>query len=184
MDDRTRDELAGVVDLFGGLTRDELADALLELAFKRGQDVDEEAVDATIAAAIEDYYLVEVPERYILNADDPSRDAAGGTSDESDSDDADDSAAGLLVPGPVSFPTLPDAAEDLPHILDAPRRSIDREVFGASLVHQLEAEAADTDLDEERARYLLDVTYDAEAWASVDLTDVRDTLETRIDGGS
>lgn len=185
MDDRTRDELAGVVDLFGGLTRDELADALVELAFKRGQDVaelcsagsrtesddgNEDAVEATIEDAIHDYYLVEIPEHYVLDE----------TVESDDPDDVDC----ILAPGPVAFPTLPDGAEDLPHILDAPRRTIDREVLGASVVNQLDAEAEADDLDEERARSLLDVTYDAEAWASVELGDVRDTLESRVDGGS
>lgn len=168
MDDRTRDELAGVVDLFGGLTRDELADALVELAFKRGQDVDEDAVEATIGDAIHDYYLVEVPEHYVLD-------------EAVESDDPDD-IDHILAPGPVAFPTLPDGAEDLPHILDAPRRDLDRDVLGAAIVNQLRAEVDDA--DSERARDLLDVTYDAEAWASVDLTDIRDDLESRVDGGS
>jgi hypothetical protein len=178
MDDRTRDELAGVVDLFGGLTRDELADALLELAFKRGQDVDKSAVDATISAAVHDYYLVEVPARYVVTEHDGDADAAasGAAGGDTDADDT------ILAPGPVAFPTLPAGAEDLPHILDAPRRSLDREVLGVAIVDQLRAEVDDADAD--RARYLLDVTYDAEALASVDLTTVRDDLESRLDGGS
>lgn len=163
MDDRTQDELAGVVDLFGGLTRDELADALLELAFKRGRDVDESAVDDAITAAVRDYYLVEVPARYVL----------------ADATDADDI---LLAVGPVAFPTLPEGAEDLPHILDAPRRDLDREVLGAAIVEQLQREVGDADAD--RARRLIDVTYDAEAWASVDLDGIRADLETCVDGGS
>lgn len=174
MDDRTRDELAGVVDLFGGLTRDELADALVELAFKRGQDVDEDAVEATIEDAIHDYYLVEVPQHYVLDNTVESNE----TIDSDDPDDVDN----ILAPGPVAFPTLPDGAEDLPHILDAPRRDLDRDVLGAAIVNQLRAEVDDADSD--RARDLLDVTYDAEAWASVDLTGIRDDLEARVDGGS
>jgi len=175
MDDRTRDELAGVVDLFGGMTRDELADALLELAFKRGQDVDEDAVEATISDAIEDYYLVEIPAEYVLDHD---------AEDENPHDDGQDPADMILVPGPAAFPTLPEGGEDLPHILDAPRRTIDREVLGASIVNQLQAEAEADHVDDERARYVIDVTYDAEAWASVDLGAVRDSLESCIDGGS
>ena len=38
------DELAGVVDLFGALTPSELESALEELAFKRGESVDSDAV--------------------------------------------------------------------------------------------------------------------------------------------
>ena len=173
MDDRTRDELAGVVDLFGGLTRDELADALVELAFKRGQDVNEDAVEATIQNAIHDYYLVEVPEHYVLDTAESTE-----TIESDDPDDVDT----ILVPGPVAFPTLPEGAEDLPHILDAPRRDLDRGVLGAAIVNQLRGEVDDA--DGERARDLIDVTYDAEAWASVDLTEVRDDLESRVDGGS
>lgn len=179
MDDRTRDELAGVVDLFGGLTRDELADALLELAFKRGQSVaelyptdsgaadqgDEAVVDAAIDAAIHDFYLVEIPERYVI--DEPESHGEGDT---------------ILAPGPVAFPTLPDGAEDLPHILDTPRRDLDRDVLGAAIVNRFRGEVPDA--DPERARYLLDVTYDAETWANVDLSGVRTDLESRLDGGS
>lgn len=182
MDDRTRDELAGVVDLFGGLTHDELADALVELAFKRGQDVNEGAVETTIEKAIYDYYLVEIPEQYVVDDSVEASDTVE-SNDSVESDEPGDVDT-ILVPGPVAFPTLPDDAEDLPHILDAPRRTIDRDVLGASIVNQLDAEAGSEDLDDERARSLLDVTYDAEAWASVDLGDVRDTLESRVDGGS
>ena len=179
MDDRTRDELAGVVDLFGGLTYDELADALVELAFKRGQDVNEDAVESTIDAAIDDYYLVEIPAGYVVDVEATADETAATDGQTPPADDTE-----ILVPGPVAFPSLPDGAEDLPHILDAPRRTIDREVLGASIVNQLDGEASADDLDDERARLLIDVTYDAEAWASVDLGDVRDTLESRVDGGS
>lgn len=186
MDDRTQDELAGVVDLFGGLTRDELADALLELAFKRGQAVDAEAVDDAIGQAVHDYYLVEIPAGYVLD-DDAEPGPGAGVSDGDESGaagDKPDDDEMILVPGPVAFPTLPEGGEDLPHILDAPRRSIDRDVLGASIVNQLQAEADADHVDGERAHYLIDVTYDAEAWASIDLGDVRDTLESCIDGGS
>jgi hypothetical protein len=156
--DGTRDELAGVVDLFGGLTREELADALLELAFRRGQEVEEDAVDAEIEAAIEDYHLVPV---------------------ERDEDT-------LLAPGPVAFPTMPDDAEDLPHILDVERRHLDREDLATAVRERLDAEAEelaaadDSTENADRATYLIDVTYDAEAWAPVDLEDVR----TKLDDGA
>jgi hypothetical protein len=153
--DGTRDELAGVVDLFGGLTREELADALLELAFRRGQEVEEDAVDAEIEAAIRDYHLVPV------ERDDET----------------------LLAPGPVAFPTIPEDGEDLPHILNVERRQLDREDLATAVRTNLESEAdelaaADDSAEtEERARYLIDVTYDAEAWAPVDLAAVRAKLD-------
>ncbi|WP_232687346.1 DUF7109 family protein [Halobacterium zhouii] len=138
------DELAGIVDLFGGLTRSELERALDELAFKRGDEPDDpgEGVDA----ALHEYYLVEV-----------------------EYEDAT-----LLAPGPVAFPELPEYGPDLPHILDVERRDVDREVLAAAVRERLESEVAEADGD--RAEYLLDVTYDAEAWAPLDLDDVREDL--------
>ncbi|UPM42436.1 DUF7109 family protein [Halocatena salina] len=50
------DELAGIVDLFGVLTRNELNDALVELAFKRGEDPPNGAL---IDSAVTSYHLVE-----------------------------------------------------------------------------------------------------------------------------
>lgn len=50
------DELAGVVDLFRVLTRDELDDALTELAFKRGEDP---PAGSIVEDAVVSYHLVE-----------------------------------------------------------------------------------------------------------------------------
>jgi len=141
------DELAGVADLFGALTRRELHDALEELAFKRGDDFDADDADEAVMDALRDYYLVAV-----------------------DREDGDR----VLAPGPVAFPELPEHAGDLPHILDVERRDLDRETLAAAVRARLETDAADA--DDERARYLVDVTYDAEAWAPVDLADVRESL--------
>ncbi|MFC7166766.1 DUF7109 family protein [Halospeciosus flavus] len=156
--DRTKDELAGVVDLFGGLTRDELARALTELAFRRGADVDESAVDRLIEEAREDYYLVGVETDEYAAADDRE----------------------LLVPGPVAFPTVPDDGEDLPHILDVERRRVPREDRAAAFRARLAAEIG-TDPDESRVEYLLDVTYDAETWAPVEADDLRERLQSHLD---
>ncbi|WP_232700912.1 DUF7109 family protein [Halobacterium wangiae] len=138
------DELAGIADLFGGLTREELDDALAELAFKRGEEF--ENSDAAVEAALRDYYLVAVE-----------------SGDET-----------LLVPGPVAFPDLPENAGDLPHIMDVERRSVDRDALADAVRERLEADAAGA--DDERARALVDVTYDAEAWAPVELGGVRQRL--------
>jgi hypothetical protein len=163
---RTRDELAGVVDLFDALTREELADALAELAFKRGQDVDREAFNAEIAGALDDYYLV-------------AYEPAGGV-DGADEAEADE----LLVPGPVAFPTLSERAPDLPHILDVPERDVDRAALGAQVAARVREEASEIaeSGDAERAATLLDVTYDVETWASVDLSDARAQLDGVLDG--
>ena len=147
----TKDELAGVVDLFGALTRAELAEALAELAFKQGKGVDESAFEAVIEDGVRDFYLVETD-----------------ASDET-----------VLVPGPVAFPALPENAEDLPHIMDVPERTIDREGVGERVKGRLESEVETA--DEERARYLVDVSYDLEAWAPVEANDVRERLDETAD---
>ncbi|WP_115862806.1 DUF7109 family protein [Halorussus litoreus] len=157
----TTDELAGVVDLFGGLTRAELEQALVELAFKQGKDVDRDAFAAEIERAVEDYYLVE-------------------TEVESErADTAADDTESVLVAGPAAFPTVPENGEDLPHILDAPDRKIDREGMGEAVAERLRDDARTVAAagDAERAQELLDVSYDLEAWAPVDTDDVRETLD-------
>jgi len=151
----TGDELAGVVDLFGALTRDELESALGELAFKRGEAVDDDAIDDAVAAAIEGYYLVAV-------------DRDGET---------------LLAPGPAAFPTLPDGAEDLPHIMDAPDRDVDDEGVVEAAERRLRADAAravDAD-DADRIGRLLDVSYDLETWGAADVSDVRSRLDDALE---
>ena len=147
------DELAGVVDLFGGVTREELHRALEELAYKRGEEPDADAVAAAVAAAVESYHLVPV-ER---------------------SGDADP----LLVAGPTAFPTLPDHAEDLPHIMDVQTRSVDRETAAAAARDRLDIEAVEVAKagDGDRADALVDVCYDLETWAAVDTAGLRDRLD-------
>jgi len=149
----TQDELAGVVDLFGALTRGELTAALGELAFKQGQDVDESALRSAIETAVEAYALVEY-----------------------EPDEGDDT---LVAVGPTAFATLPPNAEDLPHILDFDRRSVGRERLASQVSQRLtsEAEAAVDSADTERATELLDVSYDLEAWAAIDASGVRSRLE-------
>lgn len=148
---RTKDELAGVVDLFGALTRPELSQALAELAFKQGKSVDESAFESVIDGAVEDYYLVE----------------------------ADHDGETVLVPGPVAFPSVPENGEDLPHIMDVPERDVDRTGLGERTRDRLrtDADAVVEDGDEERASHLIDVSYDLEAWAPVETEAVRERLD-------
>lgn len=149
----SHDELAGVVDLFGALTRSELSRAWTELAFKRG---DESALTG-VEGAISAYRLVAVePDAVALDA--------GET---------------LLTAGPTAFPTLPAGAEDLPHILDVETRTLDRRALGTVVEERFRAEAAravGAD-DGERIEVLLDVSYDIEAWAPLELADVRERLD-------
>jgi hypothetical protein len=152
--DLTGDDLAGIADLFGGLTRGELDRALEELAYRRGEDV-AEGLDETVSGALSAYRLVEL-----------DRDGER-----------------LLVAGPTAFPELPEGAEDLPHIMDVERREIDREAAGGAALDRLRADAASAvDAgDDDRIATLLDVSYDLEAWAPVDLGEVRDRLDDAVE---
>lgn len=144
----TADELAGIVDLFGALEREVLERAVGELAFRAGEEVPDREIQSSIDAALASYALVSVE--------------LDGTS--------------LLAPGPTAFPELPEGAEDLPHILDVERREVPREATETAVRKRLAAAAATLD-DPDRAAALIDITYDTEAWAGVDLEDVRDRLE-------
>jgi len=159
------DELAGVVDMFGALTRDQLRQALEEVAFRRGDELDDGDVSAAIDDAIEEYRLV---------ACDPE-DAGASTGGEK-----------LLVAGPTAFPAVPEEGQDLPLIMDVGRREIDREAVGRAVQQRFRAETARAVEagDLERAETLLDVSYDVETWAPVDLTDVRDRLDDALENRS
>jgi hypothetical protein len=73
---------------------------------------------------------------------------------------------------------LPQDGEDLPHILDVPTRSVDREAAADIVATRLreDAKAAIDAGDEERAGHLADVTYDLEAWGAVELDELRSRL--------
>ena len=158
-----RDDLAGVVDLFAWLTRAELSRALSELAFKSRTEVDETAIDAAIDLAVAEYALVPAPAA-ALSGEGTKRETA-------------------LAVGPAAFPTLPEGAADLPHILDIPERAVDREALADAVLEQLreEAVAAIGDGDDDRLETLADVTYDVEAWAPVDVDPVRTRIFAEVD---
>jgi hypothetical protein len=174
-----RDDLAGVVDLFGWLTRAELARALSELAFKRRAEVDEDAIDAAIDLAVAEYALVPAPEGAL---------SGGGAADLDDGGTAraaTDGETTALAVGPAAFPTLPEGAEDLPHILDVPDRGVDREALADAVLERLREEAVEAigAGDDERLETLADVTYDVEAWAPVDVDPVRTRILAEVDEG-
>jgi hypothetical protein len=154
--DVTADELAGVVDLFDALTPAELGQALVELAYRQGDDLAPTAFDEDIAAARRTYHLVGF---------EPA------TADEQ-----------WLVPGPVAFPELPEDATDLPHILDVPDRAVDRDRLGAAAEERFRADTARAvaDGDDERMRELLDVSYELEVWGPVDLASARERLDDAL----
>lgn len=153
--DLTPDELAGVVDLFGSLTRAELRTARDELAFKRGEKAAPEDFESGVDDAVASYHLVAVAD-HDTDADEP-----------------------LLVVGPVAFPALPDGAADLPHIMDVPSRDISREAVVEAVTSRFRDDAvvAVTADNDDRIRTLLDVSYDIEAWEDVDMDGLRDRLD-------
>jgi len=157
------DELAGVCDLFGGLTRDELARAVEELAFRRGDEFDADAHDAAVADAIAAFVLLEL--------------APGSDADDAAADDD----APLVVPGPRAFPRTPDGGADLPHIFDVSRRDVPGDAVESAVRARLAAAVNDLDEDDaERASVLLDVTYDAAALTGGEFGDVRDAIERYV----
>jgi hypothetical protein len=171
------DELAGVVDLFGALTRREVREALVELAYRQRGDVDEAAVraavDDAVDRAVERYHLVAYAPDDATDASDHGEDDADTVGEEADT---------LLTVGPVSFPTLPAEADDLPHILGYPTRPVPREALVTAVEGRLRGDAARAVAagDDDRVRELLDVTYDFEAWATVDVSEVRVRLDDAL----
>jgi hypothetical protein len=149
----TTDEVAGVADLFGALPRADLCQGLVELAYRWGEAFDESDAAAAVDDALSAYALVAV-------GSDPE----------------------LLAPGPAAFPELPDGAADLPHILDAERRTVDRVRVGESAERRFRGEVALAldDGDDERLRELLDVSYDLETWGPVDVADCRAGIDEHL----
>lgn len=148
------DEIAGVVDLFGGLTRVELSEALAELAFRQEGEYDPDTFESAIEGCLDSYHLVELEET--AHADDP-----------------------LLVVGPVAFPALPDDAQDLPHMLDIETRAVDMSRATESAAKQFREDAEETLADGDTARidHLVDVSYELETWGGVDLSAIRSQLD-------
>ncbi|SFS01971.1 hypothetical protein SAMN05216559_2577 [Halomicrobium zhouii] len=151
----TADELAGVVDVFGTLTRSELSEALSELAFKRADEL--ERPDDAIDDAVASYHLVGY--------------------DHPESGDGGD-AERLLVPGPTAFPEIPEGGADLPHIMDVPERDVDREALTAAVADRFREESvvAIRSDNPEFIDRLLDVSYELEVWGDVDVSGARDQL--------
>jgi hypothetical protein len=150
------DELAAIVDLFGGLSPPDLIEAVQELAYRRGEDLSEDEVYEAIEAASREYQLLRLRED-------------GGV---------------RFVPGPTAFPTLPEGAEDLPHMMDVDRRSIAPERV-ANRARERLASDAETAVEEDEAaaaRRLLDVSYDVESLGAGDVEDIRERLESVADG--
>ena len=151
----TPDVLAGVVDVVGPVTREELGQACEELAFKRGEDVDREAFEAAIDEALSSYHLVLVAD-HDAAVEEP-----------------------LVVVGPAAFPAIVEGTEDLPHILDVPDRDPATETVAAAAERRFREDAAEAVRagDDDRIATLLDVSYDLEAWGPVELSSARGLLD-------
>lgn len=148
------DELAGIVDLFGALTRPELDRALEEYAYRRDNDVSDEAVNTALAS-------------YALVAYEPE-DEGGGEE--------------RIAVGPTAFPSLPEGAEDLPHILDVGARAPDRKRAALAAERRFRGDVARAVAAEDDAeiRRLLDVSYDLETWGDADLGELRAQLDDAL----
>lgn len=151
------DELAGIADLFDGLTRAELREAVENVAARQGAAFDPADLAKRIEAARQEYYLLAV---------------------EHDGET-------VFVPGPAALPSLPNHAEDLPHMMDVPERVIDSERLANAARERLaaDAERAIAEGDGDRAAFLLDVCYDAEAWGPVEVGPIRNRLTDGVDAG-
>lgn len=140
------DEVAGVVDMFGALTREELRRALAELAFRGGEEGDPAAFEGTIEAAVESYALVE--------------------------DDGLLAPGPAAFPElPAGAPDLPHMLDIERRSVD--RAALARQVESRLAD---DAAGAVEDGDETRVEELREVTYDAEAWGPVEVDSVRDVL--------
>jgi hypothetical protein len=151
----SHDELAGVVDLFGGLTHDELVQAFRDLAARREGDFEPRRISESIEEARCKYYLVEF----------------------------DHDGATLLVAGPTALPTLPAGGEDLPYLLSSEPRVVPRDTLARLVEERLRGEAARAVAadDGDRMNDLLDICYDADAWAPIDTSDIRERLAAALD---
>ncbi len=143
----TPDEVAGIVDLFGALTREEAERALSELAYRRGANVPADAIEDAVDA----FVLVEF-ER------DEKRLLAPGPA-----------AFPELPEGSEDLPHILDVDGRTVDHGAVGRAATDR--------LRSEAERTVADGDRDRAAELLEVSYDIEAWGGSDLSTVRDRLE-------
>lgn len=107
----SNDELAGIVGMFGALTRSELKRAVTELTFKQtGERPGDQQIATMIKDALETWHLV--------------------TYETGESR--------FLLPGPAAFPTLPPLAEDLHMMLEIEARDIERTEIAEMLLDDLE----------------------------------------------
>lgn len=146
----TPDELAGIADLFGALTREELAEAVENVAARTGETFDPGEIDAAISAACEEYYLIDVDG---LLAPGPA----------------------ALPTLPEHGADLPHMMSIEARTID--RETVARAAEESLRAEAAQAVAAE---DGDRARELLDVCYEIDSWGPTDLSDVRERLDELV----
>jgi CheY-like chemotaxis protein len=142
----TRDEIAGIVELFGALTPEETNRALSELAYRHGEEPPEGVIDD----ALEAFALVEVET-------DGEQLLAPGPA-----------AFPELPEGSEDLPHILEVDDR-----SVAREAIERATTERLRSETDRVVAAD---DGERAAELLEISYDIEAWGQPDLSAVRDRL--------
>jgi hypothetical protein len=147
--DVIHDELAGIVDLFDALSRDELLNALSELAYREGTEFDEAEGAAAVDDAVEAYYLVEYDDRLVAGP----------------------AAFPSLPANAEDLPHIMDVDDRTVDREALGERTRER--------LRADADAAVENGDEARLETLIDVSYDVEAWAPVSLDDLRAELDRR-----
>ena len=149
--DLTGDEIAGVVDLFGVLEREELAHALAELSFRRGEEAGDERIDTAIDGAVAEFVLVPTEGRLVVGP----------------------AAFPMLPEGAEDLPHILDT-ERRPVDRETAARTAERR-FRETAEETIEAG------DSGRLRELLEVSYDLESWGPVEVGDVREDIDRALD---
>ena len=148
----TPDAVAGIVDIFGALTPAETEAALSELAYRRGREPPDGAIDD----ALESFALVEFVE-------DGERLLAPGPS-----------AFPELPGGSEDLPHILDVESR-----SVDRDALERAAVERLRAAADRTVAAD---DRARANELIEVSYDIEAWGGDDRSAIRERLEGVADG--
>ena len=147
----TPDEIAGIVDLFGALTREEADRALSELAYRRGEEPPADAIgDAVNAFALVAFERGD--ERLLAPGPAAFPELPNGSEDLPHILDVDDRTVDRETVGRAATERL--------------RSEADRAIASG---------------DDDRAEELLEISYDIEARGGPDLSDVRERLETLVD---
>jgi hypothetical protein len=145
------DEFAGMVDTFGALDRAELRRACSETAFRRGEDLEDDAVEAAIDDAIESYALVEHDGRLVPGP----------------------AAFPTMPDGGEDLPHILDIGRR-----DVDRSAVAETVAER---FEVEVDDAIQAGDSERCATLLDLSYEVESWGPVSLESARDRLDDAVE---